>query len=165
MKNLIKKILNEDLEGFLDPKSGDWEWAKDSEITLPPKKDRRKYDTDTFFVEMLGFPSIENYKDWREDPWEYEPREGDPDLEYGEADDYIMREMLWVENDKWKLVSDDISEVDIWEGNYLTTNYVFQNKQDNNSYWALNFTQRYEDEEYDDKLVEVFPYAQKIVFR
>jgi hypothetical protein len=164
MKKIIKKILNEDMEGFLNPESGDWEWTK-GEITLPSYDQRRKISFDDFLMECLGFQSRENYEDWRYDPWSYEPREGDPDIDWGESEDYIIREtILWnFENDKWKLFDENITEADIWDS-VRETQFIFKNKQED-SYWGFSYTQYYEEEEFGDNLVEVFRYATKIVFR
>jgi len=161
----IKKIIKEELEGFLDSKSGDWEWTE-GEITLPPRNERRKIPTKQFMMETLGFQSEGNFEDWFEDPWDYDRRPGDPNISYGENLEFVIREYVLhpsYPNDKWEKVNDEIIDADIWESN-RTTEYVFKNKQDN-TYWSFEWTDYYDQEEWSEFLVEVFPYAQKIVFR
>jgi hypothetical protein len=53
MKRLIRKILKEETEGFLDSSEGDWEWAESSEVT----KTIREWYTDLDTLSKLLEPS------------------------------------------------------------------------------------------------------------
>jgi hypothetical protein len=147
----------------------DMDWIRDVEAfrsrdDLPPVSGRKQYPSDKFLSEIIGMP-LDNFNEWREDPWEYEPRPGDPtDISWGEGDDYIIKnEILGHSGGKWEFINDETGDVDIWDGGHIEQLYVYNNKEDG-SYWEFGYVHRYDDEEWYPNLREVFPIAEKIVF-
>jgi len=159
--SVTKKLDNRTIK-----EEDDMDWIRDVEA-FRSRDDlpliRKQYPSEQFLSELAGMP-LENFQEWLEDPWDYEPKPGDPRLEWGESDDYIIRYgILGHSRGKWEFISDETGDVDIWDGAKIEQLYVYNNKEDG-SFWEFTYTHHYDDEEWYPNLREVFPIAEKIVF-
>jgi hypothetical protein len=148
----------------------DMDWIRDvdafrSRDDLPPIGSRKQYPSNKFLSELSGMGE-NNFREWLNDPWDYEPNEHEEGLnmDWGESDDWVIKnQLLGSSNGKWEFISDETGTVDIWDGAHIEQLYVYNNKEDG-SYWEFAYVHHYDEEEWYPNLREVFPIAEKIVF-